>query len=243
MRVQLTSVPGAPLEDDPASDDLPPGPPKWDGIKIVDSMDPANRIAHVDIRNAQHREGSIGILRSQCVIDDVRFSDTHIRMIYTDDASVIVENCIFPDMFGPDEQAAALGLDNISEHIKGEGDIPAGGRYIIRDNRFGTNKGHNDVVDVLSGSRPDPIVQILNNYFTGSRCEELDLGGDLYIAGNTFTNVFKDDETSDRGYANAISTGDRSDTTTFRPSIFSTTCMVKAPPPLLRISIRATSSS
>ena len=135
------------------------------------------------------------------MIDDVRFSGTHIRMIYTEDASVIVENCIFPDMFAPDEQAAALGLDNISEHIKGEGDIPSGGRYIIRDNRFGTNKGHNDVVDVLSGSRPDPIVQILNNYFTGSRCEELDLGGDLYIAGNTFTNVFKDDETSDRGYA------------------------------------------
>lgn len=214
MRVQFTSVPGAPLEDDPASDDLPPGPPKWDGIKIVDSMDPANRIAHLDIRNAQHREGSIGIIRSQCVIDDVRFSGTHIRMIYTEDASVIVENCIFPDMFAPDEQAAALGLDNISEHIKGEGDIPSGGRYIIRDNRFGTNKGHNDVVDVLSGSRPDPIVQILNNYFTGSRCEELDLGGDLYIAGNIFTNVFKDDETSDRGYANAISTGDRSNTTT-----------------------------
>lgn len=213
-RVQLTSVPGAPFENDSASDDLPPGPPKWDGIKIVDSMDPANRIAHVDIRNAQHREGSIGILRSQCVIDDVRFSGTHIRMIYTDDASVIIENCIFPDMFAPDEQAAALGLDNISEHVKGEGDIPAGGRYIIRNNRFGTNKGHNDVVDVESGSRPGPIVQILNNYFAGSRCEELDLGGDLYIAGNIFTNIFKDNETSDRGYASAISTGDRSNTTT-----------------------------
>ena len=213
-RVQLTSIPGAPLEADPASDGLPPGPPKWDGIKIIDSMDPANRIAHVDIRNAQHREGSIGIIRSQCVIDDVRFSGTHIRMIYTEDASVIVENCIFPDMFAPDEQAAALGLDNISEHIKGEGDIPAGGRYIIRKNWFGTNKGHNDVVDVVSGDLPEPIVQILDNYFAGSRCEELDLGGDLYIAGNTFTNIFKDDETSDRGYANAISTGDRPDSTT-----------------------------
>ena len=213
-RVQLTSVPGAPFVDDPASDGLPPGPPKWDGLKIVDSMNPSNRIAHVDIRNAQHREGSIGIIRSQCVVDDVRFSGTHIRMIYTEDASVIIENSIFPDMFAPDEQAADLGLDNISEHIKGEGDIPKGGRYIIRNNVFGTNKGHNDVVDVVSGSLPEPIVQILGNYFAGSRCEELDLGGDIYVAGNTFTRVFKDDETSDRGYANAISTGDRPDTTT-----------------------------
>ena len=213
-RVQLTSVPGAPFVADPASDGLPSGPPKWDGLKIVDSMDPTNRIAHVDIRNAQHREGAVGIIRSQCVIDDVRFSGTHIRMIYTEDASVIIENSTFPDMFAPDEQAAELGLDNISEHIKGEGDIPKDGRYIIRNNRFGTNKGHNDVVDVVSGSLPEPIVQILGNYFAGSRCEELDLGGDIYVAGNTFTRVFKDDETSDRGYANAISTGDRPDTTT-----------------------------
>ena len=214
MRVQLTSVPGAPYEEDPASDGLPDGPPKWDGIKIVDSMNPANRIAHLDIRNAQHRQGSIGIIRSQCVIDDVRFSGTHIRMIYTDDASVIIENSVFPDMFAPDEQAAALGLDNISEHIKGEGEIPSKGRYIIRNNRFGTNKGHNDVVDVLSGKRPAPIVQILDNYFEGARDEELDLGGDIYIAGNVFTNIFKDDETSDRGYANGISTGDGPENTT-----------------------------
>ncbi|NIP94235.1 MAG: hypothetical protein GWO24_12580, partial [Akkermansiaceae bacterium] len=214
MRIQLSSVPGAPHGPDPASGGLPDGPPKWAGIKIIDSMDPSNRIAHVDIRNAQDGEGSIGILRSQCVIDDVTFSGTHIRMIYTDDASVIIENSIFPDMFAPNEQAAALGLDNISEHIKGDGTIPDGGRYIIRNNRFGTNKGHNDVVDVVSGRRPGPIVQIIGNYFEGTRDEELDLGGDVYIARNVFTNVVKDNETSDRGYANAISTGDAGSDTT-----------------------------
>ena len=208
MRVQLSSVPGATHASDPASRDLPDGPPKWDGFKIIDSMDPSNRIAHVDIRNAQDSLGSIGIIRSQCVIDDVIFSGTHIRMIYTDDASVIIENCDFPDMFAPNEQAADLGLDNISEHVKGEGDIPSGERYIIRNNRFGTNKGHNDVVDVVSGIRPEPIVQILDNYFEGARDEQLDLGGDFHIEGNVFTNIFKDDETSDRGYANSISTGD-----------------------------------
>ena len=44
--------------------------------------------------------------------------------------------------------------------------------------------------------------------FTGGRDELLDLGGDVYIDCNFFTNIFKDGKTSDRGYANAISSGD-----------------------------------
>ena len=54
-------------------------------------------------------------------------------------------------MFSESEGPAELGLDNISEHIKGIGEIPSGGRYIIRDNFFGSKKGHNDVIDVDSG--------------------------------------------------------------------------------------------
>ena len=107
------------------------------------------------------------------------------------------------------------GLDNISEHIKGIGEIPEDGRYIIRDNFFGTNKGHNDVIDVDSGWRPNPILQIIGNYFSGSGDELCDLGGDVFLSENIFLNVFKDDETSDRGYANAISTGDVGPDATF----------------------------
>ena len=214
-RIQFSPVPGAPFVPDSAGNgSLPDAPPKSEGIKIVDSMDPNNRIAHIDIGHAQDREGAIGIISSQCVIDDVRFYGTKVRILYTSDASIILENCKFPDVFQPDEKADELGLDNISEQVKGEGEIPEGGRYIIRNNIFGITKGHNDVVDVDSGRRPGPIVQIIGNTFTNTGDEHIDLGGDVYVADNVFRNVFKDDETSDRGYANAISTGDAGNGTT-----------------------------
>ena len=122
-----------------------------------------------DFESAQDDEGAIGILKSQFVIDDVSFQRTHIRMIYTEDASVIIKNTRFPDMFTDEEGPAELDLDNISEHIKGIGEIPVDGRYIIRDNFFGTNKGHNDVIDVDSGWRPNPILQIIGNHFDESK--------------------------------------------------------------------------
>jgi hypothetical protein len=152
------------------------------------------------------------------VVDDVSFLGTHIRIFYTEDSSIILENSRFPDVFGPDEQADALGLDNVSEQVKGVGAPPVGGRYIIRNNSFGTTKGHNDVIDVDSGRLPNPIVQIIGNTFRQTGDEHLDLGGDVYVSGNLFHRVFKDDETSDRGYSNGISTGDAGSGTTIAVS-------------------------
>ncbi len=207
QRIRFTTDPALPHVDD-IRPGLPQGPPHWGGIRFVDSLSPNNRVAYADIGYAQDAEGSIGVIRSQVLIDHCTFHGTHLRMIYADSSSVIVQHCTFPDMFAPDENADALGLDNISEHIKGIGRYPANGHFIIQHNVFGTNKGHNDVIDVDSGLRPQPILQILNNHFAGAGDELVDLGGDVYLAGNVFYNVFKDDETSDRGYANAISTGD-----------------------------------
>ena len=215
-RIQFSHFPGAQfVEDDAGDGELPDAPPKWRGLKLINTLDPENIIKCTDFDSAQDDEGAIGVINSQCVIDDVFFSRTHIRMIYTEDASVVIRNTKFPDMFTEDEKPAELGLDNISEHIKGIGEIPEGGRYIIKNNSFGRNKGHNDVIDVDSGWRPDPIVQIIGNYFEGAGDELCDLGGDVYLSENVFLNVFKDDETSDRGYANAISTGDVGPDATF----------------------------
>lgn len=208
-RIQFSHFPGAQFVENEAGDgELPDAPPKWKGVKLVNTLDPDNLIMCADFDSAQDEEGAIGVIRSQCVLDDVTFNRTHIRMIYTEDASVIIRNTKFPDMFTEEEKPAELGLDNISEHVKGIGVIPEGGRYIIRNNFFGKNKGHNDVIDVDSGWRPDPIVQIIGNHFVGAGDELCDLGGDVFLSENVFLNVFKDDETSDRGYANAISTGD-----------------------------------
>ena len=215
-RIYFSHYPGSEfVNDDAGNGSLPDAPPKWRGLKLINTLESDNIIKSADFESAQDEEGGIGVLKSQCVIDDVSFQRTHIRMIYTEDASVVIKNTRFPDMFTDEEGPAELGLDNISEHIKGIGEIPEDGRYIIRDNFFGTNKGHNDVIDVDSGWRPNPILQIIGNYFSGSGDELCDLGGDVFLSENIFLNVFKDDETSDRGYANAISTGDVGPDATF----------------------------
>ena len=98
MRIQFSPVPGAPYVPDPAGNgSLPDGPPKSDGIKIIDSMDPANRIAHLDIGHAQDSAGSIGIIRSQCVVDDVRFYDRALSsdgvlQLYASGVRALVDN-------------------------------------------------------------------------------------------------------------------------------------------------------
>ncbi|MCA9184566.1 MAG: lamin tail domain-containing protein, partial [Planctomycetales bacterium] len=220
QRIRFSSVPDAPfVPDTPRDPGLPEGPPRWAGIHLVDTMASANIIAYADVEYAQDNDsnqGSIGVIDSQAVLDNLTFRGTHLRTIYGESPSWIISNSVFASVFAADERADALGLDNVSELIKSTGVTPAGGRYIIRGNVFGTNKGHNDVIDADSGRVSDgvPIVQIVNNIFTGTGDEHIDLGGDVYVAGNVFMNVFKDDETSDRGYANAISTGDAGAQTT-----------------------------
>lgn len=217
-RIRFTAVPNAPLVPDrPAGNTgLPDGPPRWAGIHFEDSMSDQNLIAFADIEYAQSLDGSIGNVRSELVIDNVTFRGMHLRMYYGDDSNVIIQNSYFPDMFAENESPAAIGLDNISEHIKGVGRAPAGGHIIIRNNVFGTNKGHNDVVDHDSGIKAngEVVMQVIGNVFMGSGDEQLDLGGDVYVEGNLFSNIFKDQDTSDRGYANAMSTGDAGANTT-----------------------------
>ena len=216
QRIRFTADPTAadvPNEPD-GSIGLPDGPPRWDGIHFVDSRSDVNRISFADVVYAEDRQGSVGVINSNALIDNVTVAGTHLRMIFGTNVSLVLRDSVFPNMFADDESPDALGLDNISEHVKVTGSPPEGGQFVIQNNVFGTNKGHNDVVDADSGRRPNPVLQVLDNVFMGAGDEELDLGGDAYVAGNIFANIFKDDETSDRGYANGISTGDAGTGTT-----------------------------
>lgn len=215
-RIRFTSTPGA----DPVPDirpELPMTQPHWAGIWFNLTLSSENVIRFADIEYAQHSEGSIYLDRSEAVVDACTFRGSRLRYIYSVASSATVSGCTFPDMFLPGEEPHALRLDNVSEHIKGTGAFPSGGHFVIRENTFGTNAGHNDVIDVDSGRRSDDsrkILQVLNNVFAGGRDEQLDLGGDVYVDGNFFTNIHKDDQTSDRGYANSISSGDTATDTT-----------------------------
>lgn len=209
-RILFSAPPTAPFVPDRPNgvNGLPDGPPRWKGIHFRGSRHDENLLAYVDVLFAQSGDGSIGAIDSNAVIDNVTIAGTHLRMVYGNNASLIVQNSTFPNMFGPDEHPAALGLDNVSEHVKIVGLPPANGQLIIRNNHFGTNKGHNDVIDGDSGLRPGPILQIIDNVFAGVGDEFLDLGGDVFVEGNLFRHVTKDPDNRDARFSNAISTGD-----------------------------------
>ncbi|MCB1098365.1 MAG: lamin tail domain-containing protein [Verrucomicrobiae bacterium] len=210
QRIRFTTIPGAEEIAD-IRPELPLGPPRWAGIRFEKTLSPENIIRHADIEYAQDSEGAVHLEQAEAIIDHCTFRGSRLRYVHAVSSSATISNCTFPDMFLPGEEPHVLKLDNVSEHIKSTGAFPAGGHFIIRGNTFGTNAGHNDVIDVDSGKRSNEsrqILQVLNNVFSGGRDELLDLGGDVYVDGNFFTNIFKDDKTSDRGYANAISSGD-----------------------------------
>ena len=60
MRIRMSSLPGAAFVPD-IRPELAVGPPRWDGIQIVNSVSDENIISHVDIEFAQSSNGSIGV--------------------------------------------------------------------------------------------------------------------------------------------------------------------------------------
>lgn len=175
----------------------------WNGIQFVNTSQD-NQIVNAIIEYGRTEAGMIGVENSVLLIDGLLLDHTDLIRLRTVESSTIVQNSIFTDIF---PAGAAPSTDNQSEQILGIG-IPSNGHLILRNNLFGTTKGHNDVVDITGPVRPGPVVQILDNIFTGGGDELLDLGGDAYIEGNAFMNVHKDEYNVSAGNSNAISTGD-----------------------------------
>ena len=209
-RIRFTAPPdAADVPDTPhGAAGLPAGPPRWLGIHLRDSRGSENQLSYVDIEYAQSDDGSVGVINSDADLSHLSFKGTHLRMLFAHNASLSIRDSSFPNMFADDEHPVALGLDNVSEHIKITGRPPSSGRLEIRGNNFGTNRGHNDVIDADSGRRPGPILQILDNVFAGVGDEMLDLGGDVLVAGNLFQHNANDPDNRDARFAHAISTGD-----------------------------------
>ena len=177
----------------------------WGGIQLVDTVE-ENIISNAVIGYAETSNGSIGLTNSEAVLEHLTWNGSLRRLVKTDNASVIIRNCVFPDRFGENESPGSAD-DNVVESINANG-ILAGGHYIIENNIFGTNKGHNDIIDFSGPAMPGPILEVYNNIFMGSGDECLDLGGDAWIEGNTFMHVHKDVYNTGSGDSNVISTGD-----------------------------------
>jgi len=185
--IRFTSMPGA------------SGP--WNGLQFINTGT-NNRISRAVLEYGETNDGMIGVEDSNLLLEHSTLDHTERRRIRTLDSSLIVRNCWFTDIFEPGE---APSTDNMSEHIWGRaGDT---GWFIIENNVFGLDKGHNDAVDVDGPSRPSPIPQILNNTFLGSGDDALDLESDAHIEGNTFCNIIKDQWNTASGEANVISAG------------------------------------
>jgi hypothetical protein len=174
----------------------------WDGIHFVDTTRD-NHITYAVVEYGRSNNGMIGIENSNLLLDHVTLDNTDLRRISTIDSSLIVSNCIFTDIFGPNEPPTT---DNRSEHIWGSG-IQENGYFIIENNIFGTTKGHNDAIDFDGPSRPSPIPQILDNLFMGGGDDALDLGADAHIEGNVFMHYHRDSYNNATGNSNAISAG------------------------------------
>jgi hypothetical protein len=222
--VHFSHLPGAPLEDDPREPGTQSVPPKWGGILVQDSLSPENRISQATFYGAQPAavEGSITVVRAACIIENCLFAATYLHDVYGKNCSLIVQDCVFPDVFPPGKEALGEVLDNLSEFVEVDSPpndpgiagnpnfvdgFPVGGVLRLYRNHFYGSSGHNDLVDITAGKwGVTPVLDVQDNHFHGPVGDEhIDLNGDAYIAGNIFENCTKDQYTSDNGYANAIS--------------------------------------
>ncbi|MHC4104612.1 MAG: hypothetical protein ACYSR9_06700, partial [Planctomycetota bacterium] len=174
----------------------------WDGIHFINTTRD-NRITYAVVEYGRSNDGMIGLENSNLLLDHVTFDNTDLHRISTIDSSLIVSNCVFTDIFGPNEPPST---DNRSEHIWGSG-IPEDGYFIIENNMFGTTKGHNDAIDFDGPSRPSPIPQILDNLFMGGGDDALDFETDAHIEGNFFMHYHRDSYNNATGESNVISAG------------------------------------
>jgi hypothetical protein len=179
----------------------------WGGIQLENTVED-NLISYAVVDYAETTDGSIGVVNSEAVLEHLAWGHSMRRLVYTNNASVIIRGCVFPDRFAADEGPGATD-DNVVEAINSTG-ILAGGHFIIENNIFGTNKGHNDIIDFSGPALPGPILMVLNNVFMGGGDECLDMGGDAWIEGNKFMHIHKDIYNTGTGDSNVISTGDDS---------------------------------
>ena len=173
----------------------------WSGIQFIDSQKD-NLISWAVIEYGRTNDGMVGLTNSAVTLEHVWFDHTDLRRIRLEDSSLVVRDCVFADMFAPDQ---APTTDNLSEHIWGS--LAKGGRFLVERCRFGIVKGHNDCIDIDGPSRPDGVIEIRDCTFLGGGDDALDLEGDAYIEGNRFIHFHKDRYNTAAHYGNVISAG------------------------------------
>lgn len=171
----------------------------WGGVVIEGGVgSPETRMSYVHLEfNGSTAIHSLG---GTLFLDHLTFGTTLHQYLSLDSSSFVVQNCVFPT------PTAAF------EPAHGSGGIKSGGRGLFLRNFFGAPNGYNDVFDFTGGNRPGgPILQVINNVFSGASDDVLDLDGtDSWVEGNLFMHVHKNGSPDS---SSAVSGGDDSGNT------------------------------
>lgn len=152
----------------------------WGGITINGAVgSPETRISHAFLEFFGGT--AIHVAAGTVSLDHLEFGTTDHQYLALDGASFVVRDCVFPSP------------TTTFEPVHGTGGVKSGGRALFLHNYFGTPIGYNDVVDFTGGNRPGgPLVQFIDNVFTGATDDILDLDGtDAWVEGNIFLHVHR----------------------------------------------------
>ena len=170
-----------------------PGAGNWDHLTIQGSEgSPETRIshAHFEFNAASTGTPCIEVAAGTAYLDSLTFGNTGAPYIYVDGASFVIRDCLFPT-------ATAR-----FELVHGTQGVKTGGHGLFLRNFFGSPIGYNDVVDFTGGNRPAPVVHFINNVFTGSQDDGVDIDGtDAWVEGNIFLHVHRNGDTPDTAAA------------------------------------------
>jgi len=160
----------------------PPGSgTTWGGMTINGGAgSPESRFAWVTLDG--NNNTCITVAAGTLLLDQVTFLNTTRQCAAFDGASFLMRDCFVPSSTAQ------------FEPVHGTLGIKAGGRGIFLRNYFGAPSGYNDTIDFTGGNRDlgQPIVQFLDNVFTGSGDDMLDLDGtDAWVEGNIFLHAHK----------------------------------------------------
>ena len=156
----------------------------WGHIIINGAVgSPESRISHarLEFNATSTATPAIDVAGGTAVLDYLTFGNTASPYIHVDNASFVVSHCEFPSTTAS------------YEPVHGNGAIKSGGRGIFYRNWFGKTSGYNDSIDFTGGNRPgSPVVQFLDNVFTGSDDDILDIDGtDAWVEGNIFLHAHR----------------------------------------------------
>ena len=181
---------------------------RWGGLTVDGSVgSPETRIAYA--RFAFNGSTAIHSSSGTVFLDYLRFDTTDKQYVSLDGSSFVVSHCVFPS-------ATAQ-----FELVHGTGGIKSGGHGLFLRNYFGSTIGYNDVLDFTGGNRPGPIVHFLDNVFTGTSDDELDIDGtDAWVEGNIFLHAHKNGAPDSSSAVSGGSDGPRTSEITITGNLF-----------------------